>query len=312
MKNGKQNKPRLPKSGAPALPAAPASPEQVDPLKDKEKVRREKRYREIAQAEGIDKSKRLMGLFEKWANPKKFTLKTSEEEELLSYKIILPMASLATPAEAPENDVCYSQDSLAAKMTRHYQNPDGTNKLKISIDRKVISQWNQGHALGHNQVEPPGPIAGTKTRYSLKAWIDWFDKNLLSERLRVAPAVVVAPAAPAEDDEEDFIAMEQREKRDAIKHRRWERDKERGEYVHREIALATGIAAVKRLHLMVKQEDERSLIKLRREKLLELGIAADVVETFSAWDKDQMRQATDRRELEMESAGKQITLQPSN
>ena len=212
---------------------------------------------------------------------------------------------------ATENDTCYTQESLAAKMCRHYQNPDGSNRLKITITKKVVSNWCAGHAIGRNQVPAPGPIKGTKTRYSFNAWVDWFDKNLLAEKLIVAPASVAVVGPPADEDE-DFTVMEQREKRDAIKHRRWERDKERGEYVHRSIAVATGIAAVKRLHVMVKQEDERNHPKLRREKLLELGVAGEVVEKFAAWDKEQMREATDRREAAMEAAAIELPVQPNN
>jgi len=200
-----------------------------------------------------------------------------------------------------DTDICYTQEALAARMARHYQNPEGGNRLKIAITKKVVSDWNKGHALGKNQVPPPGPIKGTKQRFSFSAWTAWFDKNLLADKLLAAPATVPL-TEPVDGMEEDFTVMEQREKRDAIKHRRWERDKERGEYVHRSIAVATGIAAVKRLHVMVKQEDERNHPKLRREKLLELGVAGEIVEKFAAWDKEQMREATDRREAAMEAA----------
>ncbi len=199
-------------------------------------------------------------------------------------------------------DVCDSQEALAARMARHYQNEDGSSQLNFVITKKVISDWCKLKRLDPGQHPPPGTMPGVGKRYSFSAWTGWFDKYLLDKK-----KLVPDPAGlPAEIDDEDLTAMEQREKRDAIKHRRWERDVERGEYIHRSIALATGIAAVKRLHLMVKQEDERGHTKLRREKLLELGVSAEVVEQFAIWDKEQMRQATDRREMEMETVGLEI------
>ena len=206
----------------------------------------------------------------------------------------------------PASDTCYTQESLAARLTRHYQHPDGTSRLKIGITKRVVSEWCKGHGLGKNQVEAPGPIAGTKARYSFSAWTTWFDQNLLAEKLKPAAPPATAPATAAvsetDDDDEDFTVMEQREKRDAIKHRRWEREKERGEWIHWSVAKATGIAAIKRLHLLLKQEDERGQPKLRREKLLALGVAPELVELFSTWDQEQTRQATDRREVAMQEA----------
>lgn len=275
---------------------------------DKEEVRRELRFFEIGKTEGRDKEKRLRGLFAKWLDPVEFPLKKSEENELLNYKIILPMVSPPAPAPVapqPNDDICDSHEALAKRMERHYRNPDGSNRLSITITKKVVGDWCKLKRLDAGQNPPPGRLPGAGKRYSFKAWIEWFDKYLWHEK-----KVGLTPAAiQPQDGEEDLTVMEQREKREAIIHRRWERDQKRGEYVHRSIALATGIAAVKRLHLMVKVEDERNHTKLRREKLLEMGVPVELVETFSAWDKEQMRQATDRREIEMESAGIEIPVE---
>ena len=270
---------------------------------DRESIRREARFVEIGKVEGGAKEERLRNLFEKWRQAKT-GFKTSEEEEILNYKIILPMAvtSAAAVSAPAENDTCYSQKQLGKRMRQHYLAPDGANKLKISIDEKVINAWIRLERDTH-VPPPPGPMAGTKTRYSFKAWTDWFDKYLLAEKL-IGSNIAARDAAAG--DEEDLTVMEQQDRKDAIRQRKWKWAKERGEYVHHSIALATGIAAVKKLHLMVKQEDERAHTKLRREKLLELSVSLDLVEKFSAWDKDVMRQATDRREAAMDAAGMTI------
>ena len=198
-----------------------------------------------------------------------------------------------------KNDECESQEALAIRMAQHYTNPDGSNQLNIKINKRSIGNWIKLKTAECAKNPPPGTCNDSGTRFSLKAWIAWFDKIMWPTK-RANPA---ESKVGANINDEDLDVMEQREKREAIIHRRWERDQKKGEYVHRSVALATGIAAVKRLHLMVKQEDERNHPKLRREKLIEFGASPELVETFSAWDKEQSRQATDRREAEMESVG---------
>lgn len=202
------------------------------------------------------------------------------------------------PVQA-DNDICEGQLALAVKLVQHYTNPDGTSRLSFKITDKHVSNWCLLKAPEAAKNPPPGRMEGGTYRFSLSAWIAWVDQYVLPFKR----AIGATSKAAAIDDEEDPVTMEQQEKRDAIIHRRWERAQKKGEYVHRSVAMATGIAAVKRLHLLVKQEDERNHTKLRREKLLEFGASPELVEIFSAWDKEQMRQATDRRETEMQSVG---------
>ena len=198
-----------------------------------------------------------------------------------------------------KNDECESQQALAIRMAQHYTNPDGSNQLSIKINKRSIGNWIKLKTADCAKNPPPGCCNDAGTRFSLKAWIAWFDKFMWPTKRSDG----VSSRVLENTNEEDLDMMEQREKREAILHRRWERDQKKGEYVHRSVALATGIAAVKRLHLMVKQEDERNHPKLRREKLLEFGATPELAEIFSAWDKEQMRQATDRREIAMGLVG---------
>ena len=201
-----------------------------------------------------------------------------------------------TDLNAPENDSCEGQDTLAARLEEHYK--EQGIALTISFTKHIISRWCKERRVTPGKDKCPKNIRGKPYVYSLKAWIAWFDKNWLDEK-RVGSNRLSA-------EEEDLAAMEQREKRDAIIHRRWERDQKRGDYVHRSVALATGIAAVKKLHLLIKQEDERQSPKLRLEKLRELGVVPELVEKFSAWDKEESRQITDRREAAMEAIANAI------
>jgi len=233
-------------------------------------------------------AKYLLGETQRW-----------QEEKLYKWGIIKIKVTENAGSGYDRNDECESQEALAIRMAQHYTNPDGSNQLNIKINKRSIGNWIKLKTAECAKNPPPGTCNDAGTRFSLKAWIAWFDKIMWPTK-RANPA---ESKVGANINDEDLDVMEQREKREAIIHRRWERDQKKGEYVHRSVALATGIAAVKRLHLMVKQEDERNHPKLRREKLIEFGASPELVETFSAWDKEQSRQATDRREAEMQSFG---------
>ena len=164
---------------------------------DAEEIRRELRLSEIGKAEGRDKEKRLRGLFVKWRDPLDNPLKKSEENELLDYRIILPMAvpQAATNPTLADVEVCDSQQELARRMMLHFQNPDKTSKLRIEITNKKVSDWCKGKGLA--STTPPFPtIKGGRTRYSLKEAIQWFNDYLWHEYRADANQVNGAAASP--------------------------------------------------------------------------------------------------------------------
>jgi len=197
------------------------------------------------------------------------------------------------------NDICESQGALAIRMAQHYTNPDGSNQLKFKITKSLIGSWIGMKTPESAKNPPPGTVPGIGKRFSLKAWIAWFDKYLLPTKQNSS----YTAKATDNPDEEDLNVLKQRDERDEYRLKKMLRDQKRGELIHRSIAEATGIRAVKELHLMVKAEDERMHPKLRREKLIELGTSPELAEAFSAWDKEQMRMATDRRENAMAVIG---------
>ena len=133
------------------------------------------------------------------------------------------------------NDICESQGALAIRMAQHYSK-DGENLLKIKIAPGVISRWHKLKTPESAANPPPGMISGSQNRYSLSDWIKWFDKYLLPTFRKGG---VRAEAASTDSDEDDLTILEQREKRDAIKHKRWERDREKGKYTLKETAAWT-------------------------------------------------------------------------
>jgi len=89
------------------------------------------------------------------------------------------------PTQTPDESdiICDTQEALAARMVRHYINPDGSNQIGMDIDKGVVSDWCKLKRLDSGNHEPPGTISGKKRgKYSLKAWIEWFDKYMLPEK----------------------------------------------------------------------------------------------------------------------------------
>lgn len=170
------------------------------------------------------------------------------------------------------------------------------NNFPGTVCNKVdISRWLHGEYLpaGCRENFPP-PDEGNRYKASLtRAWVE---KYLVKPATGQNLPMVVDDRARKEKADADVAEMEAEELRRSL-------DKK---WILREQALATGVAVVARLHKMVKAEEERNLPKLRREKLLALGVDAAVVAKFSEWDVEQARAVTDRREEAMAQAGKTI------
>ena len=147
------------------------------------------------------------------------------------------------------DDICETHIALAKRMELHYQNADGSNKLKIKIDKGIVGEWAHGRSLGERQIWPPGAIPGAKRKWSLKAWIAWFDETLLSRHL-ADPLQTAIPGSPAEDDP---LVLRQRVDRQKMLDVLFESDRLRGQYIS--MALAENVfAGEMRLFLNLARE----------------------------------------------------------
>jgi hypothetical protein len=181
-------------------------------------------------------------------------------------------------------------------------------EYNINVYKAKINHWQTGNGLPVNAPFHPMP-ADAAGRYNVADCFAWFEKWQLPKYKKARTPEL--PGVPESEEAIDLIALKEREEREQIAFNRWERDRERGEYVHKTTALATGIAAVKRLHQMVKTEDERNLPKQRRDHLTLLlngkGVALEIIsavaQEFEAWDIERGREITDRRELMMQVDG---------
>lgn len=179
----------------------------------------------------------------------------------------------------------------------------------IKVRPVQIKQWQEGTRLG------PGnplwhPVYDDQERYVWSECKAWFEKVILPKYIRQKEKVNASNAP--QEVEIPIEDLEEQDQRKEFEHREWERAKDRGEFIHLSVALATGIAAVKQFHLLVKAEDERHLPTQRKDKLSEIlmaeKLAPDLTDKicaeFMAWDMELAKGVTDRREAAMADAAK--------
>jgi len=186
----------------------------------------------------------------------------------------------------------------------------------VKVARSQISQWQAGLRLGPGN-KPWHPLPDDEQRYVWSECKTWFESVILPKYKARSNAAV--GQAQTDDGQIPIEDLEDLEKRKAFEHREWERAKERGEFISRASALATGISAVKKLHLLVRAEDERHLPAQRRDKLAEIlkseniaiDLAAKICEEFAGWDIELGKAVTDHREALMIEATQFKPEQPS-
>ena len=177
----------------------------------------------------------------------------------------------------------------------------------IKVSPQMIKHWQFGRKLKKCKVKGRKiwhPIATAKYGFIWKDCKAWFTEYILPK--------YTERHTDANGSDVDDIDFDDLAKRKRFEHEEWQRGKDRGEYVHRSVALATGITAVKKLHTMVRAEDERQLPNQRRDKLAEIlkaelvkpELADKICGEFLAWDIELGKAVTDRRETAMEQAAK--------
>ena len=178
-------------------------------------------------------------------------------------------------------------------------------ELRLSIRPQTITHWKNGRS-----GIVPHPEYNDDQNFVWKECEAWFEQVMLP-RYQKKQTEVKTGDGPL--DEIDLDALELLEKRREIEDKEWDRQKRRGQYVKRDVAMATGLAAIKHLHLLVRSEDERHLPQQRRdwwaEKLKLENLPAErsdaICAEYLAWEIALGKNITDRRETAMEQAGQQ-------
>lgn len=173
-----------------------------------------------------------------------------------------------------DNDICDTHEELARRMMLHYQNPDKSSKLKITITKQAVSDWSKGKRLGSRPM-PPKPIEGVRRRWSLRAWIAWFDENLWHEYRANAKQTNGAAL-----DKMPIGELEEIAKRERLEHERWRIVKEMGGYVSVPVAERHAAGFSRLYHDQWKNRNEKTMVEAFAVKAQSLGLEPDVIATL--------------------------------
>jgi hypothetical protein len=197
-----------------------------------------------------------------------------EEKKLFEKKLIKAPGGEATTGQdgEPDNDICDTHAEIASRMMLHYQNPDKSSKLRITITKGTVSDWCAGKRLDGKPL-PPKPLKGVRRRWSLRAWLAWFDEHLwfdyrANKNQSASRTGDNAPTKMPTGELEEIV------KRERLEHERWKIVKEMGGYIAVPLAERHAAGFSRQYHDLWKTRNEQSLIETFTIKAEALGIEA--------------------------------------
>lgn len=145
-------------------------------------------------------------------------------------------------------DLCDTLSELAQKIAFKFRNPDGSSKLQFELDVQTVSDWKRGKRLDNS---PPPPARVNSRQWNAQQWIEWFEKYQLA-KWKIANGQMML---------DDIRVLKQEDEREALKFKKFERDKQRGLFIpideHNRIALEFGTI----LNHAITEHGERELTK---------------------------------------------------
>jgi len=215
-----------------------------------------------------------------------------EERKLKEDGLIdAPVRGEATPSD---KDICDTHSEIASRMMLHYQNPDKTSKLRITITKQTISEWSAGKRLSGKPL-PPKPLEGVRRRWSLRAWLTWFDENLWHDYRANANQVNGSASVKMPIGELEEIA-----KRERLEHERWRIVKEMGGYIAVPIAERHAAGFSRQYHDQWKIRNEKTMIEAFEVRAQALGVTAETIATLKEFLVGEHQKFTDAVEAASE------------
>ena len=199
-----------------------------------------------------------------------------------------------------DQDICDTHAEIASRMMLHYQNPDKTSKLKITLTRKTISDWAAGKRLS-GKPHPPKPLEGVRRRWSLRTWIAWFDENMWYEYR--ADNSQVNGNAPAKMP---IGELEEIAKRERLEHERWRIQREMGGYISLPDAVRVGKGFSRTYHDFWKNRNEIAMIEGFIGKAQSLGIEPVKIEAIRDYLEMERQKFTDAVESSCEKCAEEF------
>jgi len=193
-----------------------------------------------------------------------------------------------------DNDICDTHGEIASRMMLHYQNPDKSSKLRIGITKHTIGEWAGGKRLNGKPM-PPKPLEGVRRRWSLRAWIAWFDAYLWHEYRADSRQVNGSSPAKMPIGELEEIA-----KRERLEHERWRIVKEMGGYISVSMAERLAAGFSRQYHDQWKTRIEKTIIEAFVAKAQALKIEPEKVSILEQFLTIEHQKITDAVEIASE------------
>lgn len=211
-----------------------------------------------------------------------------------------------TPAsgekEESDNDICETQDELRNRIMIHYKK-DGISLLLREITKQEISDWTKSKRL-HGAPSPPKPIVGARPRWSLRAWLEWFEmhKRWTDEFKRddtkhgIADGLRVVPMGELREIKE----------REQIEHERWRMVKEMGGYVSVPMAERHAAGFSRRYHEQWKTRNEKTMIEAFEVKAQALNVPPEIIAALKDFLVLEHQKFTDAVEVASEKFASEL------
>lgn len=212
-----------------------------------------------------------------------------------------PKSSPRGKKAKPDGDICDSQTEIAAKMMLHYRNADGTSKLKIKIKKGTVCDWIAGKRL-HGKPRPPEPVEGGRRRWSLTAWLAWFDANMW-HRFRAATSAANGSTQSQMPVEE----LEETVEREQLELDRERIARERGDYIAMDLLERIAGSFSRQYHDQWKNRNEKTMIEAIVAKLQSLGIEPEKVADVEQFIIMEHQKFTDAVERSVEKFSSKLT-----
>ena len=212
---------------------------------------------------------------DKLVNPDKWLASPIQSWQMKRLQEYRPYLFKLSDKDSAADGEVFPKYSTLARLPSFYKKRWPEHNLRLS--RQQINHWQRGVGIPSSApFHPQGHDSAG--RYLLAECFEWFEKWILPKyRLPRTPEL---PGVP--ETEPDLMVLKEREEREQIEFNRWERERERGDWVPKASVMVTISGAIKKHHLFVKKQFESLLGARVLERLTQQGFDSNQLALVSA------------------------------
>jgi hypothetical protein len=179
----------------------------------------------------------------------------------------------------------------------HFQNPDKTSRLRREITKQELSDWTKSKRL-NGAPPPPKSLAGVRRQWSLRAWLEWFEKYMLwSDEFR---SDAIAADAGKTTGAMPMGELEQVTKRERLELERFQMMVEMGHHIAVPKVEQQAAGFSRKYHDQWKVRVEKFPVEAFVTKMQSLGVESEKISVLEQFLIEELRKVTDEVELASE------------